>query len=31
MDELMQEAGKEVITEVPVETGCIVEDSWVKG
>lgn len=31
MDKLMQEAGQEVITKVPVETGCIIENSWVKG
>lgn len=31
MDELMQKAGDRVITQVPVETGCIIADSWVKG
>lgn len=31
MDELMQKAGSYVIDKVPVETGCIIEDSWVKG
>jgi DNA polymerase-1 len=31
MDELMQKAGDYVIDKVPVETGCIIENSWVKG
>ena len=31
MDELMQKAGSYVIDKVPVETGCIIENSWVKG
>jgi DNA polymerase-1 len=31
MDEIMKDAGKEVIIRVPVETGCIIDDSWVKG
>lgn len=31
MDDLMQKAGDRVITEVPVETGCLIADSWVKG
>ena len=31
MDRIMKEAAKEVIINVPVETGCIIADSWVKG
>ncbi len=28
---LMKQAGEMVITKVPVETGCLIENSWVKG
>lgn len=31
MDDVMVEAGDRVIKHVPVETGCIIADSWVKG
>lgn len=31
MDTVMKEAGKRVIEHVPVETGCIIANSWVKG
>ena len=31
MDEVMREAGSRVIERVPVETDCIIADSWVKG
>lgn len=31
MDQAMVQAGEMVITKVPVETGCLIEDSWVKG
>lgn len=31
MDRYMIEAGEEVIKAIPVETGCIIADSWIKG
>ena len=31
MDRCMIEAGEEVIKNVPVETGCVIADHWVKG
>jgi DNA polymerase I-like protein with 3'-5' exonuclease and polymerase domains len=31
MDEIMREAGSRVIEKVPVETDCLIADSWIKG